>query len=274
MSGDLGPHQIGAAVRGRFGAPLLYLDSVGSTNDEAMSWAASGAPEGGLVVAEHQSRGRGRRGRTWNDRPGAQLMFSLVLRPAGARAGLSLLTTALGVACAEAIEVVTGVPARLKWPNDVTARGRKMAGILLEARTRAGDVEVVIAGCGINFGWRRAEMPEEIAGLATSVAEERAARNESEPGRAEPGRAELLAAVLGSFEPLYDAVLMGRSEVVLGPASLRSEILGERVTAQLPGGGTLEGVATRLLSSGALEIRTGEDVTALEVGDVTRVRPV
>jgi BirA family transcriptional regulator, biotin operon repressor / biotin---[acetyl-CoA-carboxylase] ligase len=275
MGGDLGRREIATAIHGRFGTPLRLLESIDSTNDEGLRWARQGAPEGALVVAEHQTAGRGRSGRTWIDSPGSLLMFSLLLRPPAGDPGTSLLTTALGVACAEAVEAVTGVSPLLKWPNDVTVGGRKLAGILLDAHTRAGAVEVVVAGCGINFGWRRSEMPGEIAAGATSVAEELAATHApGEPGGAgRPTRAALLAAVLASYERLVDSLRSGRSDAVLGPAASRSAILGRRVTVRLSGEETLEGVATRLLPSGALEVRAGDAVRALEVGDVVLVRP-
>jgi len=115
-------------------APVVRLSVVESTQTTAFGLAARGAPDGTVVVADHQSAGRGRRGRSWNDAPGTSLLASILVRPRIAPALLATFSIATAVAVAEALRRATGIEARLKWPNDVLARGRKLAGILVETR--------------------------------------------------------------------------------------------------------------------------------------------
>ena len=152
---------------------LVYLSEVGSTNDVATALATSGAPDGTAVLARHQTRGRGRRGRVWHSPGGAGLYLSLLLR--GPQS--PLLTLLAGVAVADAIGNGVGLGAELKWPNDVvlapsagagTERRRKVAGILTE-RLPAAAGEGAVVGVGINVA--RAAYPPELEARATSLEE-------------------------------------------------------------------------------------------------------
>jgi BirA family biotin operon repressor/biotin-[acetyl-CoA-carboxylase] ligase len=137
----------------RFGHPLYLFQRIGSTNDEARRLAQAAAPEGLLVVAEAQTAGRGRAGRRWLTPAGSALAFSLVLRPAIPPAQATRLTMIAGLAVCEAIELVTGLPVSLKWPNDIWLAGQKAGGILVETATTAGDdqpVEYAVVGIGLN----------------------------------------------------------------------------------------------------------------------------
>jgi BirA family transcriptional regulator, biotin operon repressor / biotin---[acetyl-CoA-carboxylase] ligase len=190
--GDLGP----------FGAAIRWHACIGSTNDDAARWAADGAPEGAVVVADEQTDGRGRRGRGWTSPPGAGLYMSIVFRPdsrpgpvpgldprsgTGSRETLTpLLTLMAGVAVASGVRLATGVPVTLKWPNDVIVeaeaigsehtggrdaaprRWRKVAGILAEAATSGNALQFVVLGVGVNL--RSADWPPDVAARATSLA--------------------------------------------------------------------------------------------------------
>ncbi|MFN2489593.1 MAG: biotin--[acetyl-CoA-carboxylase] ligase [Actinomycetota bacterium] len=269
MRADLTAAAIAAATSGRLGAPLRTFAEIGSTSTEALEWADEGAPEGALVVADHQTAGRGRRGRGWLSEPGRALQFSLVLRPRLPVERAGLVTTCLGVAVAEALEACHGLDALIKWPNDVDVGGRKVAGILVESRVANGIVASAVAGVGINVGWRCDEVPEEIAARASSV------RCELERlGRApEVGRAELLGGVLARLEPLLDAIGAdaGASDVVRR-ATARSEVVGRAVRVRLASGAALEGVALGLLETGSLELDVGGTALRIEVGEIERVR--
>jgi len=148
------------------GAPaVVRLGVVESTQDIAFALGASGAPDGSAVVADSQRSGRGRRGRPWQDEPGASLLCSILIRPRLALARWPLLSLAAGVAVTQALEVTAGVAGRLKWPNDVVVGRRKLAGILIESRpTTPGTV---VIGIGINIGQTR--FPPELEATATSV---------------------------------------------------------------------------------------------------------
>jgi BirA family transcriptional regulator, biotin operon repressor / biotin---[acetyl-CoA-carboxylase] ligase len=264
MTNDLSTETIENAVRGRFGRPLRYFDAIGSTNSEALEWADQGAPEGALVVANHQTAGRGRWGRSWLSSPGSLLQFSLVLRPRLQVGSLGLLTTALGVACADVIEALAAIPTTIKWPNDVNVRGRKLAGLLIESKVEEAELDVAIAGVGINVSWLRSDVPAEIAERATSIA--------IESVRA-PSRTDLLAAILASFESLYDMARdPDRAGRVIDRATDRSEILGRDVMIRFPDDTTLEGRAVRLLADGALEFEAGGITRPIHVAEIAQLR--
>lgn len=139
-----------ALIGERFGHPLYYFPTIGSTNDEAKRLAAMDAPEGTLIVADEQTAGRGRSGHVWITPRGKDLASTFVLRPAVVPSLLSHLALIGGLAASQAIESVTGLSTRLKWPNDVCVSGRKVCGVLAETSIRQGCVEWVALGIGIN----------------------------------------------------------------------------------------------------------------------------
>lgn len=166
---------------GRMGQPIYYYPSTRSTNDLAARFADGGATDGTTVIADTQTSGRGRQGRAWFSPPGAGLYISVVIRlgsldrrgsarepqaavavPLPAR--LTLLT---GVALAEAVREATGLPADIKWPNDLVSGGRKLGGILAEATARDGGIDHIIVGVGINV--RPVAYPPDIAARASSI---------------------------------------------------------------------------------------------------------
>jgi BirA family biotin operon repressor/biotin-[acetyl-CoA-carboxylase] ligase len=141
----------------RLGRPRLHLRETGSTNDRARALAVAGAPHGTLVTTGLQTAGRGRQGRTWTTPPGRALLMSLVLR-----APDRMLPLAAAVAVAE----TAGPEAMIKWPNDVLLDGRKVAGILAEARPQDGWA---VLGMGINVALRPDDFPEELRASAGSL---------------------------------------------------------------------------------------------------------
>lgn len=157
--------------RHRWGVPSVRaFRTVGSTNDVARDMAELDAPEGTLVLADAQTRGRGRRGRDWSAPPGASLSLSMVLRPPTPQAS-RILTLRLGLAAARALERSAPLRVELKWPNDLGLGGRKVGGILCEASVTEDTVRHVIAGMGLNLrrpddGW-----PPELVGRAHSLQE-------------------------------------------------------------------------------------------------------
>jgi BirA family biotin operon repressor/biotin-[acetyl-CoA-carboxylase] ligase len=211
---------------GRLGKPYRYLGRVGSTQDVLRAWAEAGAPEGALVLAEVQERGRGRRGRPWESRPGESLTFSLLLRPALPLSALSLLPLLAGLALFEAVGV-----GGLKWPNDLLAPdGRKLAGILLEAKAEGEEVAYALLGVGVNVAWA----PEGAAFL-------------QEFGSY--SRREVLLAFLRRLEALLP--LLEEPKALLDRYRKASYTLGRRVRVRTPRG-VVEGVAEDLLPDGSL----------------------
>jgi len=225
---------------GRLGKPYRYLGRVGSTQDILRAWAEAGAPEGALVLAEVQERGRGRRGRPWESRPGESLTFSLLLRPALPLSALSLLPLLAGLALFEAVGL-----GGLKWPNDLLAPdGRKLAGVLLEAKVEGEEVAYALLGVGVNVAWA----PEGAASL-----------QEFGPY----SRREVLLAFLRRLEALLP--LLEDPEALLARYRQASYTLGRRVRVETPKG-VVEGVAQEVLPDGSLlvgGVRVGAGEVAL-----------
>lgn len=191
-----------------FGHRIFYYPSIGSTNERALELAAAGEPEGGLVVAEEQTEGRGRRERSWASSPYLGIYASLILRPAIPAPRAPLLTFMAAVACADALNEVPGLKARIKWPNDVTSSGRKIAGVLGEVRGSDPEVREMVVGIGVNVHHGESDFPPELRSRATSV------RLATGTGW---DRALLLARLLEGFELRYARALRD------GPAALLRE---------------------------------------------------
>lgn len=149
---------------GALGGPLVHLDVVGSTNDHARELALAGAPHGTVVVAEGQTAGRGRQGRTWSAPRGRALTLSALVRLESRE--LEALPLAAALAIGEACEAVAGVRCAIKWPNDVWIDRRKVAGVLIEARPTE---RWAVVGIGLNVCTTAAELGEELRGSATSL---------------------------------------------------------------------------------------------------------
>ena len=254
---------------------VRVVPETGSTNADLLAAARSGAEEGLVLVAEAQTAGRGRMGREWISPPAAGLTFSVLLRPRGVPTGaLGWIPLLAGVATVSGLRRVAAVGARLKWPNDVVADGRKLAGILAESRGGA-----VVVGVGLNVFQRPAELP----GLAaTSLWIEWPAADGRRPGPGagprQPDREQLLAAVLSEMQRWY---LAWRDQASPGDADacgLRAEYLrwcdtvGREVTVSLPGGAAVAGTAVGVDPAGRLQVETQTGRVQVSAGDVVHLR--
>jgi BirA family biotin operon repressor/biotin-[acetyl-CoA-carboxylase] ligase len=178
-----------ARLRLGLGQPLQLRDETTSTNDDAAQAAKSGAPHGALFLAETQTRGRGRRGSEWVSAPGAGLWFSLLLRPTFSAELLPGLALCAGLAVRAAVAPLVSADVKVKWPNDVLAAGRKLAGVLVESQLSGAQIASVVIGIGINVA--QTEFPAPIRDIATSL---------SLLGTRDDSRERLLASVLVAFE--------------------------------------------------------------------------
>ena len=230
---------------------VRWLSEIDSTNRYLIDEARAGAPTGLVVVADHQTSGRGRLGRTWVAPPGASLLVSLLLRPTVAPDRRHLLVMAAGLAMAEAVEAETGVVAGLKWPNDLLVGERKLAGILAEA-----TADALVVGIGVNIEWL--EVPTELTAIATAC-------------NLEGGRPTTPATVLQAFLDRYTDRLEDH-DASRAAYEARLLTLGRRVRVE-QAGGVLTGVAIGVDPDGRLRLRT-DDATelAIAVGDVVHVR--
>jgi len=230
---------------------VTWLDTCASTNDVAAARARAGEPEGWVVVADTQTAGRGRLGRTWHSPPGTNLYVSLLLRPLLPAVQVAPLTLVVGAATAAALAREGAVP-RLKWPNDVLlgtpAGPRKVAGILTEAASEANRMRHVIVGIGLNVNSHRSDFPTALAARVTSL-RQTLGRSVDREG--------LLARLLGELGEGYARFLRE------GPAAAiaswrRYADLGGRYRVQGVGAADIEGVAEDVEADGALRVR-GDD---------------
>lgn len=180
------------------GRNLHFFASTGSTNPDAKHFAEEGEPHGTIVVADRQTAGRGRRGRSWASPAGTSIYFTIVVRPQFAPDKASMITLVTALSVAQAIEEVTGLPAEIKWPNDIVVHRKKVCGILTEMSMtpEMDEIQFVVAGVGVNTNHDSPEdFPEEIRETATSL--------KIESGR-QIDRAGLLERILARFEGNYD----------------------------------------------------------------------
>ena len=229
----------------KLGDPRVEVESCESTQallDPSM-------PEGAIAVADFQTAGRGRHGRTWEAPPGTALLFSVLLRPPGDLA-LPQLALVVGAAVADALEHLTGLSVQIKWPNDVMLRRQKVAGVLAEARDGA-----VVVGIGVNLNQTTDQLPERAGSLRTTTGQEWP-------------RDAVLAAVLEGLGHRYEAWLAGGLDAVYDGLGPRDFLRGRRVSVN----GT-EGTAELIDRQGRLRIAIGhgESVT-VESGEVTYER--
>jgi BirA family biotin operon repressor/biotin-[acetyl-CoA-carboxylase] ligase len=238
---------------------VTWFDRIGSTNAEAARWAAQGAESGLLVLADEQTSGRGRQGRSWSAPPGTSLMGSLLLRTDRDLALVALLPLLIGLALAEAAEVfVSGAELSLKWPNDLLAEGRKCAGILVEAPARG----VVVVGMGVNVDWRAVDRPDELV-AATSL---------SEVGRGPVDRWRLLPLLIERLDRRYQGWREDPTDFL--PAYReRCATLGHDVRVEQADGTRLVGAAAGVTDGGALLVETDAGRTVeLRAGEVHHLR--
>jgi BirA family biotin operon repressor/biotin-[acetyl-CoA-carboxylase] ligase len=239
---------------------VSVVEETVSTNADLLQAARDGAPHGTVLVADHQTAGRGRQGRTWSAPPGSGLLCSVLLRP-GRDAVLAGATWSVGLAARAACAETAGVTPDLKWPNDLLVGPRKLAGVLAESVAASGAVAAVVVGLGLNVRWT-APPPDEVAARAISLSEA--------AGRAIP-RDALLRAFLAALAPLLDE-WRDAPDRLLARYRAGLATLGRRVrvaTAQ----GELVGTARDVAGDGALLV-VDEDGTvhALHAGDVVHLR--
>jgi BirA family transcriptional regulator, biotin operon repressor / biotin---[acetyl-CoA-carboxylase] ligase len=252
-----------------FFSPLEVVERVPTTMARAAELGEAGAPEGAIVVAEEQTAGRGRLGRSWVAPPGTALLVSVLLRPALAPADLWLVASLAGVALVDAVdELAANAPlhprTRLKWPNDLLLDGRKAAGLLAEAAMHGGVLDWVVLGMGANVNQSLEDLPPEVADEATSVALATGASVD---------RAELLGAWGERFEAGYRQLAAGETGPVLVAYRDRLETLGRHVRAERLAGGPVVGTAVDLSADGNLVILTGSGARVeIATADVRHVR--
>jgi len=233
---------LGTEVLGR---AIISYAQTSSTNDIAMDLAADGMQEGTLVVAEGQTKGRGRRERRWISPVGTSILASLILRPPIAAHEAHGVTLISAAAVAQAIRSVTQLPALIKWPNDVIVNDRKVSGVLTEMRTEAGRVSFLVVGIGVTVNIPRERLPAEIMEVATSLS--------AELGR-DVSRIALLQEILRQLEGRYVKLKAHEDDTLVAEWKNLSATIGRQVSVSLARR-IVRGYARDIDETGALLIR-------------------
>jgi BirA family biotin operon repressor/biotin-[acetyl-CoA-carboxylase] ligase len=241
---------------------IEVVAQTGSTNADLLDWAARGLAEGAILVAEEQTAGRGRMGRSWVSPPGSALTFSVLLRPDNVPpARLGWLPLIAGIGTAAAVRQLTGLDATLKWPNDVLVGDRKLAGILAEA---AGNA--VVVGIGLNVSSVPEELPLGPGGIPpTSLLAE------GMPVERDVLLIEILRAI-GQWYKSFIAESDTERNGLLAQYGRMSATLGREVQVELPGGAIVTGVAAGIAPEGHLLLEAGGVTHPIPAGDVIHLR--
>lgn len=241
------------------GHKIVYYDTVDSTMDAAFQSGLENAPEGTIVLAEGQTKGRGRLGRSWVSPKGKGIYLSLILRPKFPPNEVSRLTLLCGVALCEAIKNMTDIFPMIKWPNDILINGKKVAGILTELNAEADRVKFVVIGIGLNVNAKADTLPSG----ATSL------RNEL---KRQISRVEMTKEILRQIEQWYETLKKGGFLPIIKRSKELSVTLHKRVKVTDPSG-HVEGEAVDIDEDGGLVIRKDSGVSVKRMaGDVALVR--
>jgi BirA family biotin operon repressor/biotin-[acetyl-CoA-carboxylase] ligase len=256
LENELSPASIRQELRTKLiGKDILHYPTTSSTMDAAKQVIREGAPEGTVIIADHQTAGRGRLGREWFSLPNSNILLSIILYPKLEQ--LPRLTIAACLAVAQSIEKVTGLEPTVKWPNDILIAGKKVSGILIESDAHGDRVNYAIVGIALNINLDPATIPE-ISETATSL-------NQILGGGV--SRREMLIALLGEFETLYSA--LRRDEPIDREWRLRLETLGKNISIRC-GDDVQEGVAEGVDEDGNLLLRHSDGrLMTIAAGDVT-----
>ncbi len=260
MSGALTAESIRAHSGARWiGARIDCLDRVDSTNTRVRQLGVEGAADGTVVIAEEQTGGRGRLGRSWVSPRGRNLYLSVLLRTELVGDGYSQLSLTAGLAASETVH--EWCPATPKWPNDVLIEGRKVVGILAELETRGGG-HFVVLGLGINVNMRQSDLPADLHHKATSIAMATGA---------EVDRARVAGRLLHNLEARYEQLRRDGFGEIAAEWTRRSGFVGRRIRVEEPGG-VIEGEVLGLAPDGALCLKRldGREHRVI-AGDVTVV---
>lgn len=235
---------------------IHYLDICTSTQDIADMLASQGAPEGTVVICEEMSYGRGRLGRKWVAGRGG-LWFTIVLKPKMIKS-LQLLTLIAGTSVVKTLKELYNLDVSVKWPNDVLLSGRKLCGVLIEARLEADRVNYVLVGVGVNVN---NELPEELRGTGVTLMEVLGCRVPRVP---------ILKGVVSNLLNLYNELLRGNDDVVISEWKRYNSTIGRKVKV-VSFNEVFEGIAVDVGVDGSLIVSTGGSVRRVSVGDVVHL---
>lgn len=245
-----------------FGHKFYYYPATGSTNEDAFRLGIAGAPEGTVVVADSQTRGRGRLQRSWHSPPGSNIYATIILRPQMDPARAPQISILAGVAVAEVLESYCPGKVKLKWPNDVLINEKKVCGILSQAKADVNEVDFIVLGIGINVNINYNQFPQEIQELATSLS--------METGR-EIGRLELIISLYENLAKWYKQLFKDGFDRIKEKWLSLSLLTGKPVEVIFQEE-VVSGEAIGLDEDGSLILLAGDREIKVSAGDATIVK--
>jgi BirA family biotin operon repressor/biotin-[acetyl-CoA-carboxylase] ligase len=228
------------------GKKTYSYKEIGSTNDEAKRLVQLGVGEGAVIIAEGQTKGRGKPGTTWFSPKGKGIYLSIIIQPHKVQGKIEAATLLGTLASARAIRGLTSLDVKVKWPNDVVVGGKKVGGVLTEACKGGGGKTSLIVGIGLNVSLGGDELPEEIRGTASSISMELGKK---------VSRTALIKALLEEFEKLYLTLLQNDTASIFDEWKILSETIGSNIKVNA-NGSVYEGRATGLGARGELILKT------------------
>lgn len=249
------------------GSKIHYFPALGSTNDQARKMAAEAAPEGTVVIAEKQTSGKGRLGRSWFSPAGHNIYFSVILRPPITPALAPLLTLLTGVAVASAIKKTCAVNIGLKWPNDLMVKDggyKKVGGILTEMGAESDRINYLVVGCGLNVNMSPAFLTPELKRTAASL-------HTYIKGARTVSRVKLMKDILTELERYYHRFLSGKWPEIISEYRELDILRGQAVKVK-QGGEIISGKAGSIDDEGRLVIKTGAKTRDVVAGEVTLLK--
>lgn len=245
---------------GNLWGEVFLFEEIDSTNTKGMDLAREGAPEGTIILAETQRKGKGRLGRTWISPPAVNIYLSIIMRPDIPPSQAPFMTLMASVAAASAIRKAMGIPAFIKWPNDIILGEKKVGGILTEMRSGIDRIDFIVLGIGININLDTSILPPDVRLIATSIKEYL--------GKDVP-RIEVLVAILKELDIWYNIFLKKGPRPILDEWRFLTATIGKRVKIAFLSG-VIEGVAEGIDEEGRLLVRIGTGaIEKVSSGDVT-----
>jgi BirA family biotin operon repressor/biotin-[acetyl-CoA-carboxylase] ligase len=254
------PPVILEGLKSRFmGKRIFAYKTIGSTNDTARRLAESDSPEGTLIIAEKQTKGRGRLGRSWYSPQGKGLYFSVILRPRVVIERIPALSLVAAFSVCRVIEALTNLRPRIKWPNDCLIRDKKVAGILIDISAELDRISHAILGVGLNINNTAKDFSSGLRKTATSLSIE---------ADKTFVRIQILRSFLYEFENLYNNFCKYGLEFIAPELVKRSSVIGKKITYKL-GEKKYTGMALGYNENGGLRVKSKDGVKLLTGGEVT-----
>lgn len=246
-----------------FGRREIYIfDQTDSSNIQAFNFAAGGAEEGSIVIAECQTGGKGRLGRKWISPSNKNLYLSLIVRPHIPPYAAPRLTLVTAVALSETLNIFHADNHKIKWPNDILFNGKKLAGILTEMKADCDSIDFIIIGAGVNLNSTPDDYPDSIKDIAVSLKEITGNKTD---------RVEFLNSFLLSFENVYSEFLNGGFGNILSRWTERSSIINQKIKVT-DHDDIFTGTVTGVTQDGNLLVYTGKETRQVNSGDINYLK--